>query len=114
MDSYKKAMIANVDTHIMESDNPVLQRESFMRIICDTLNAKMEQTWRVKLLDNGIIRLDSFALPQKNLAAAKCLNASDIPQWIKERLAVLQICEQGTIIEGVGQKVSEQVFYVIE
>jgi len=26
----------------------------------------------------------------------------------------LQICESGTTIEGVGQKVSDKVFYVIE
>jgi hypothetical protein len=41
-------------------------------------------------------------------------NASYLPDWVKERISVLQICESQTIVEGVGQKVSDKVFYVIE
>jgi hypothetical protein len=58
----------------------------------------------------------SFAMPttEKNLPPKGRLNIGDIPQWAKERISVLQICESGTTIDGVGQKVSENVYYVIE
>lgn len=118
MDNYKTHMITAVDIHIMESDNPTLDRGDFMRMVCDTINSKMEQTWRVRFHDGGMVSLYSFAMPQtqqKNLHTAECLNdASLLPIWIQERLAVLQICQQGDILEGVGQKVSDKVFYVIE
>lgn len=116
MQRYKSTMITAVDIHIMESDNPTLDRGDFMRIVCDTLNSKMEQTWRVRIHDDGTVALHSFAMPaQKILHDTDRLNdVSLLPVWIKERLAVLQICEQGDIVEGVGQKVSNSVYYVIE
>lgn len=106
-----------IDMHIMESDLPTVDRDDFMAIICDTLNTKMEQTWRVRFYDDGSVGLHSFALPahQKNLDAGDRLNnVSLLPTWVKERLAVLQICQQGDILNGIGQKVSDRVFYVIE
>ena len=51
---------------------------------------------------------------EKNLPHKDRLNIGAMPQWVKERIAVLQICESGTTIDGVGQKVSENVYYVIE
>ena len=105
-----------IDIHIMESDNPTVDVDDFMAIVCDTINSKMEQTWRVRFHDDGTIALYSFALPhQKNLDARERLNdLSLLPVWIRERIAVLQICEQGEILAGIGQKVSDSVYYVIE
>jgi hypothetical protein len=52
---------------------------------------------------------------EKNLGFKHRLNdASYFPDWVKERISVLQICESGATVEGVGQKVSDKVFYVIE
>ena len=117
MDNSKTHMITAVDIHIMESDNPTLDRRDFMRMVCNTINSKMEQTWRVRIHEDGTVALHSFAMPltKKNLDSSERLNdASHLPIWVQERIAVLQICEQGEILDGVGQKVSERVFYVIE
>lgn len=116
MKDIKTHIITSVDMHIMESENPTLDRGDFMRMVCNTINSKMEQTWRVRLHEDGTVALYSFAMPpQKNLPNSERLNdASLLPIWVKERLAVLQICQQGDIIDGVGQKVSDRVFYVIE
>lgn len=106
-----------IDIHIMESDQPSIDRDDFMAIICDTLKSKMDQTWRVRFHDDGTIAVYSFAIPphEKILPDPDRLNSpSLLPTWIQERIAVLQICEQGEIIDGVGQKVSDKVFYVIE
>jgi hypothetical protein len=51
---------------------------------------------------------------EKNLVKKQRLNIGDIPEWIKERIAVLQICQIGDSIDGVGQKVSDSAYYVIE
>lgn len=112
-------MLANiinaVDIHIMESDNPTLDRGDFMRMVCNKMNTKIEQTWRVRFHEDGTVAVYSFAMPpQKNLHNEPRLNKENIPVWINERIAVLQICQQGDIVDGVGQKVSDKVFYVIE
>ena len=117
MEDYKTVMITNVDIHIMESDNPTLDRGDFIRMVCNTLDSKLEQTWRVRFHDDGTIAMYSFAMPttEKNLQPANRLNdATQLPDWVQQRIAVLQICESGAIVDGVGQKVSEYVYYVIE
>jgi hypothetical protein len=108
-------MIERIDEIIMSGNSPTIVPEDFMAMIAESLNRPIEQVWRVKINDEGAVDMYSFAMPQeKNLPAAKCLNTAALPDWIKERIAVLQICEQGDIVEGVGQKVSDKVFYVIE
>jgi len=109
-------VIERMDSIIMSGNSPTIDPPYFMQMVSEALCTPMEQVWRVKLNEDNTAELYSFALPltEKNLLAAKCLNTAALPQWVKDRVAVLQICEQGDIVEGVGQKVSERVYYVIE
>ena len=112
---YKSSIvIERVDYLLMEKGASVFPKTEFMNMIAQSLDRPIEQVWRVKLLDDGTFHTHSFALPQpeKNLHIGTRLN--DLPQWIKERISVLQICDTGETVEGVGQKVSDRVFYVIE
>ena len=115
---YKTSIvIERMDYLMMEqgSGEPVFPRSEFMNMVSEALCTPIEQIWRVKINDDGVVDMYSFAMPQeKNLPAAKCLNTAALPDWIKERISVLQICEQGDIVDGVGQKLSDRVFYVIE
>jgi hypothetical protein len=85
-------------------------------MIAEDLDRPIEQVWRVRFNDDNTVSLFSFAMPahEKNLINKQRLNAADIPTWIKERVAVLQICQAGDSVDGVGQKVSESAYYVIE
>ena len=104
-----------IDMYLMETNNPPLARSDFMAMVVRKLNSKLENTWRVKLEANGSYRLTDFSLPpnQKNLPDTKCLNDLSLPDWVKKRLAILQICEVGTIVDSVGQRVAENTYYVI-
>ena len=115
---YKSSVvIERMDYLMMEKGGgeQVFPKSEFMAMVSESLCTPIEQIWRVKFYDDKVA-MYSFAMPQteKNLPPTQRLNAADIPQWIKERIAVLQICEQGDIVEGVGQKLSDEVFYVIE
>jgi hypothetical protein len=89
---------------------------SYMMMIAKDLCTPLEQIWRVKLLDNDEIELSDFTLArrEKNFISTRCLNKADVPKWIVDKISVLQIIPNGEQIDGVGQKVSDQVFYVIE
>ena len=108
--------IARIDDIVMEGNSPVLQPEDYLRMIAEDLDRPIEQVWRVRFHDDGTVALYSFAMPahEKNLVKKQRLNIGEIPEWIKERIAVLQICQIGDSIEGVGQKVSDSAYYVIE
>ena len=108
--------IERIDDIIMEGKSPTISRDDFRMMIAEQLLSKIEQVWRVRFHDDDTVALYSFAMPatEKNLPSKDRLNIGAMPQWVKERIAVLQICESGTTIDGVGQKVSENVYYVIE
>ena len=117
MDTIKSSMdIGIIDHHIMESEKPILSVHDFMKMIARHLNAEMNNTWRVKYWADGEVELTDFSIPprQKNLPHKQRLNEAQLPDWIKQRVAVLRICPEQTTIEGVGQKVSENIYYVIE
>jgi hypothetical protein len=106
-----------IDEIIMEGESPTINPNDFRMMIATDLNRPLEQVWRVRLYEDGTVALYSFAMPhiEKNFGKQDRLNnASYLPDWVKERIAVLQICESGAIVEGTGQKVSERVYYVIE
>jgi hypothetical protein len=112
---YKSSIvIERIDYLLMEQGEAVFPKSEFMNMIAESLDCHIEQVWRVKFYDDRVA-IYSFAMPQeKNLGIPQRLNAEDTPQWIKDRVAVLQICDKGETIDGVGQKVSESTYYVIE
>ena len=109
-------VIERIDYLIMEKGEEVFPQSDFINMISMSLEQPIEQIWRVKLYGNDEVDLYSFAMPQtqKNLPHGHRLNRQSIPQWVNERIAVLQICEVGETVDGVGQKVSDRVYYVIE
>lgn len=115
---YKSSIsIERIDYIMMEQGEgeQVFPKADFMAMVSEGLCTPIEQVWRVKIEEDGSVHSYSFAMPQeKNLPAAKCLNTAALPKWIRERIAVLQICNDGDIVDGVGQKLSERVFYVIQ
>ena len=115
---YKSSIvIERIDYLLMEqgAGESVFPQSEFINMVSEALCTPIEQIWRVKINEDGAVDMYSFAMPQqKNLPAARCLNTAALPDWIKERIAVLQICEQGDIVDRVGQKVSDRVFYVIK
>jgi hypothetical protein len=105
-----------IDEIIMEGKSPTIDPNDFRMMIANDLNRPLEQVWRVRFYEDGTVAMYSFAMPatEKNFSNQDRLNIGQMPEWTKERIAVLQICESGDTIEGVGQKVSEKVYYVIE
>lgn len=115
---YKSSIvIERIDYLLMEQGEgeSVFPQSEFMAMISEALCTPIEQIWRVSF-QNGYIDVANFSMPkEKNLPMAGRLNdASQLPDWIKERIAVLQICDAGEIVDKVGQKLSDKVFYVIE
>ena len=116
---YKSSVvIERIDYLLMEkgSGESVFPQSEFINMVSEVLCTPIEQIWRVKLLDNDDIELSDFTLArkEKNFISTRCLNKADVPQWIVDKISVLQIIPNGEQVDGVGQKVSDQVFYVIE
>jgi hypothetical protein len=115
---YKTSIvIERIDYLLMErgEGESVFPQSEFMNMISEALCTPIEQIWRVKLHEDNTADLYSFAMPkEKNLDTTQRLNEVSLPQWVKERISVLQICDDGEVVDGIGQRVSKGVYYVIE
>jgi hypothetical protein len=53
-------------------------------------------------------------MPSKTGKLVDKISQADAPDWIQDALAVLQISQDGTLVEKVGKRISDSVFYILE
>ena len=74
----------------------------------------LDNVWRVEIRENARVVLDDFTLPSSSVIMRKIIKLTDAPKFIQDGVSVLQIAPDGTSIEGVGKKISEDVYYIVE
>jgi hypothetical protein len=74
----------------------------------------LDNVWRVEIRENARVVLDDFTLPSSSVIMRKIIKLTDAPKFIRDGVSVLQIAPDGTSIEGVGKKISEDVYYIVE
>lgn len=68
--------------------------------------------WRVKILDSESVEVKDYTMPKEDDRITKVFKRNGLPKWIANTLAVLEICEDGTVIENIGKKLNDNVFYI--
>jgi hypothetical protein len=74
----------------------------------------LEQIWRVEIKGSGRVILNDFTMPSASSKIKKVINLTDAPKFIRDAVSVLQIAPDGTSIEGVGKKIDEDIYYIVE
>lgn len=69
---------------------------------------------RVSINTDGTYDILDFTLPSLGDRAKKGVPQEDMPEWISNALAILQIAETHTVIDGVGYRLPNLVFYLLE
>ena len=75
---------------------------------------ELDSVWRVKVYPDGLVELNDFTMPSKTGKVMDKISQADVPDWIQDALAVLQIVDDGAVVDGVGRKISEQIYYITE
>lgn len=70
--------------------------------------------WRVEVRNSNRVILNDFTMPSASVKIRKIIKLTDTPKFIQEGLAVLQIAPDGTSIEGVGKRISDSIYYILE
>jgi len=65
--------------------------------------------WEVIVTKDDVIEVRRDADSKKPLAS---FTPKDLPQWLEERLAVLSMIKVGHEVEGVGQRIWHNVYWV--
>ena len=85
-----------------------------VRMCKEQLNMDIQNVWRVAILPSGKLEINDFTLPSSTGKMKDVLKMDEAPQWVQESLAVMLIVDQGAIVQGVGIRISETVFYLQE
>jgi hypothetical protein len=117
--------IVNPDTvydsrlmHIVESGDDKKLGEiptlinSIMRMVQQQI--PLENVWRVEIKGSGRVILNDFTMPSASSKIKKIIKLIDAPKFIRDAVSVLQIAPDGTSIEGVGKKIDEDIYYIVE
>lgn len=85
-----------------------------MRMVQEQFELPLQNVWRVNVLPSGLVELNDFTLPSSTGKMRDTFKQENLPQWIQDSLSVLMIVDQGVTIEGLGKKISDSIFYVLE
>jgi hypothetical protein len=85
-----------------------------IKMIEEQFNLPLQNVWRVHMLANGLVELNDFTMPSNTGKLRESFKQEELPQWIQDSLSVLMIVDQGTTVEGLGKKISDSIFYLME
>lgn len=85
-----------------------------IKMIEEQFNLPLQSVWRVHMLNDGMVELNDFTLPTSTGKIRETFKQENLPQWIQDSLSVLMIVDQGVTVEGVGKKISDSIFYLLE
>lgn len=74
----------------------------------------LDQVWRVEIRGSGKVILNDFTMPSASSKIKKVINLTDAPKFIRDAVSVLQIAPNGTTVDGIGKKIDEDIYYIVE
>lgn len=80
-----------------------------------SMSGILDNIYRVSTYRTGVVVLSLGAMGSVANGHYDCVK--DLPMWMQERLAVLRMCPcdyPTEFIEGVGRRILEDVFWVVE
>ena len=83
-------------------------------ILCMQIEMPFDNVWRVEVKGSGRVILNDFTMPSASSKIKKVIKLTDAPEFIQDAVAILQIAPDGTSIEGVGKKIDEDIYYIVE
>ena len=74
----------------------------------------LDNIWRVELRENDRVKLTDFTMPSSSAIINKTTTLDNAPQFIRDGLAVLQIARNDVQVEGIGKRISNTIYYILE
>jgi hypothetical protein len=74
----------------------------------------LENVWRVEMKGSGRIILNDFTMPSASSKIKKIIKLTDAPKFVRDAISVLQIAPDGTTVDGVGKRIDEDIYYIVE
>jgi hypothetical protein len=86
--------------------------KSIMRMVQQEI--PLENVWRVEMKGSGRIILNDFTMPSASSKIKKIIKLTDAPKFVRDAISVLQIAPDGTTVDGIGKRIDEDIYYIVE
>jgi hypothetical protein len=86
--------------------------KAIMRMVQEEI--PLEQVWRVEMKGSGRVILNDFTMPSASSKIKKIIKLTDAPKFVRDAISVLQIAPDGTTVDGVGKRIDEDIYYIVE
>jgi hypothetical protein len=73
----------------------------------------LNSIWRLEIVGD-LFQLNDFTLPSQDDNMVKLYAKEELPKWMLESLAVMQILDDQTNIAKVGHKITNTIYYLVE
>jgi hypothetical protein len=103
-----------VDNALFKESAPESIITGVLRMVEEQFNLPLTNVWRVLVNNDGTVELNDFTLPSSTGKMRDVFKQENLPQWIQDSLSVLMIVDQGVTVEGVGKKITDSIFYLME
>ena len=105
-----------LDAHILRvcDDTKKLTRALRRMMNMEQSDLVLNNIWRLEITESGSYIINDFTLPSNEVIINKIHRKKDLPTWMLESLAVLQILDNGESISKVGKKIDNTIFYLVE
>ena len=105
-----------LDFHILkiQGDTEKLTRALLLMMDMEQEELALNNVWRLEITKSGAYKLNDFTMPSNDVIINKMHRKKDVPKWMLESLAVLQILDDGESITDVGKKIDNSIFYLLE
>jgi len=101
-----------LDGQILANPNSTFHLAKLMNM--EQQELALNNIWRLEITASGLYKLNDFTLPSNDVIINKMRSKEQLPKWMLESLAVLQILDDGEMIDKVGKKIDSSIFYLIE
>jgi hypothetical protein len=105
---------AKVDNILFGGNLAGYSKVPILQMVQEQFNLPLQNVWRVHVQPDGMVELNDFTLPSSTGKMRDVFKQENLPQWIQDSLSVLMIVDQGSTVEGVGKKITDSIFYLLE
>jgi hypothetical protein len=89
-------------------------RDEWMEIMVKMIETKGD-SYRVSINDDGTFTVVDFTMPSFSERRLKRnVPQEDVDQWMMEKVSILRIAPEGNLINGIGFKVHDRLYYIEE
>ena len=89
-------------------------KDMLLQMVVTTNDDEHRNHMRVDVNPDGTLNIVDFTLPSLGKKQERNIPQEDVPKWILSTVSVLRVATEGDLVEGIGFKVSDRLYFIAD